>query len=217
MPIIRRIVAVAVFIGLALVALSRWRPRAYNRLFLYAGRSDDFPFGRAAVATIGPDHFAIETEFTYGDWSFVTSAANGRNKWLLLRNPEIGTAIGLIDHNFIFRIKNFYPTDALDFPWSYAVVNGRGCLMLVGRFAPGKLTLGFAQVLDDGSYIEWWRTELLDFPFTLGSPLIGLKSAHAWFINASDNGPSTLYIFDVEEPRYLEQPTVDRTVAPYSV
>jgi hypothetical protein len=155
------------------------------------------------VATIGPDHFAIESEFTYSDWSFVTSAANGENKWLLFHDYEIGTAIGLIDRNFIFRIKKFYAADALNFPWSYAVVDGRGYLMLVGSLQAGKLTLGFAQVLDDGTYVEWWRTELPAFPFSWGSPLVGLKSAHAWFTNEGENGPSTVYIFDVKHAQIL--------------
>jgi hypothetical protein len=205
MPLFRRIVAVAVFVGLSLIALSRLRPRGYNRLFLYAGRSDDFPFGRAAVATIAPDRFVIESEFTYSDWSFVTSAANGENKWLLFHNGEIGTAIGLIDDHFIFRIRQFYPADASNFPWSYAVVDGRGCLMLAGLSisTPGKLTLGFAQVLNDGSYIEWWREELPEFPFFFGTPLIGLRNAHAWFINASENGPATVYIFNIKLAQIL--------------
>jgi|GEM_PF-3603501 hypothetical protein len=204
MPIFRRVAAVAVFVGLALIALTRWRPRRYNRLFLYAVRTDDFPFGRAAVVTIGPDHFAIESEFTYSDWYFVTSAANGKNKWLLFNNYKIGTAIGLIDDNFIFRIKKFYSADSLEFPWTYAVVDGRGYLMLVG-FLQAGLTVGFGQVIDDdGTYVEWWRTELPGLPFSWGSPLIGLKSAHAWFTNdPAPGGPSTVYIFDVKEARIL--------------
>ena len=203
MPLFRRLAAVAVFVGLTLLALSRWRPRKYNRLFLYARRSDNFPFGRAAVATIGPDHFTIESEFTYGNWAFVTSAANGKNKWLLFHHYEIGTAIGLIDDKFIFRIRQFYAVDALDFRWSYAVVDGRGCLMLVGAFPLGKLTVGFAQVLNDGSYMEWWREEIPDFPFPWGNPLIGLGTAHAWFSNASENGPGTVYIFNIKLAQIL--------------
>jgi hypothetical protein len=131
MPLFRRVVAVAVFVWRALVALSRWPGRYimyrwYNRLFFYEVPSNNFPFSKAAVATIGPDHFAIETEFTYGDYYFVTSAANGKNKWLLFHYYNIGTTIGLIDHNFIFRIKKFYSADSLEFPWTYAVVDGRG-------------------------------------------------------------------------------------------
>jgi hypothetical protein len=157
------------------------------------------------VATIGQDHFAIETEFTYGDYYFVTSAANGKNKWLLFHYYNIGTTIGLIDHNFIFRIRKFYSADSLEFPWEYAVVDGRGYLMLVGLLPAHspKLTVGFGQVLDDGTYVEWWRTELPGLPFSFGYPLIGLKSAHAWFTDERGKGANTVYIFDIKHAQIL--------------
>lgn len=201
---IRRVATVLVFVG---VGLFVWilAKRKYNRLFFYSVRPNGVPFARAAVATIGPDHFAVESEFTYGDWSFVTSAANGENKWLFFQNSATGSAAtALIDDNFILRVSKYYPPGALDFPYTHAVVDGRGYLLLIGILRGGEQIVGFGQVLDDGTYVEWWRTQLSDFPFPYARKPIGLKKAHAWYVNHDQpGGGSTVYVFDVKHAQIV--------------
>jgi hypothetical protein len=203
-----RQVAKALVIGLsfatiARIALTRFRRRRKNRLFLYEIPTGTNSFGRAAVATIGPSYFQIESEYTYSDWTFVTSAAKGNNKWLFFHNYSTGSAAtGWIDTHFNVRNSKFYAPGSLDFPYYSAVVDGRGYLMCIGYGSPGKVLIGFAQVLDDGTYVEWWRTELSDFPNPDGAPIIGLKNAHTWFTN-NPGGGATVYIFDVKRGQML--------------
>src|SRR6478672_4170139 len=95
---IRRVVTVAAVVGLALYAWTRWRRNLFHRLFLYEAEIELNPFARAAVATISPNHFTIESEYTYGAWTYVTSAASGKKKWLLFYSVRTGSvATALID------------------------------------------------------------------------------------------------------------------------
>jgi hypothetical protein len=80
--------------------------------------------------------------------------------------------------------------------------------MLTGMISP-KVGVAFAQVLDDGSFVEWWRTDL-DIPFPRN--IVGLKDAHAWFANDYARGRGTVYIFDVKHGQMLSTRTFDREI-----
>jgi hypothetical protein len=167
----------------------------------------------AAVATISPDHFAIERTFLFGNWSTVISAASGNKNWLFLHDGNTGSAAtGLVDANFTFRRVKFYPPGSfVAWPYESAVVDGRGYLLLSGvalHHSPSKpVTVGFAQVLDDGSFVEWFRTEL-DIPYPRN--VVGLRDAHAWYENDATTGLATVYIFDVKTVRMLSSKKLDR-------
>ena len=128
--------------------------------------------------------------------------------------PGTGSgATGLIDDDFIFRIKKFYQPGTLDFPYYSTVVDGRGYLMLNGFPRAGIATVGLAQVLDDGTYWQLWKTGLPDFPFPYPETVIGLKNAHAWYKKDPHGGGSTVYIFDVKHAQFLSSRQWDAPLA----
>ena len=73
------------------------------------------------------------------------------------------------------------------------------------------MSVGFAQVLDDGTFVEWWRAERSDLPFPTEQPLIGLKNAHTWFANKNGGG-STVFLFDIKHGQVISQRDFDRTI-----
>lgn len=187
-----------------------------NCLFLYSYKvlkkyaDDPDGISMVAIATISPDDFSIERTFQFDDLNIVASAASGNKKWLLLHNLDAGTlTVGLINPDFSFYRYNFYPRGTFN-PWPYqsAVVDGRGYLMLSGaEFS--KVVIGFAQVLSDGTFVEWWRTTL-DIPYPRN--IVGLKDAHAWYENDYERGRGTVYIFDVKHAQMLSTRAFDREI-----
>lgn len=88
------------------------------------------------------------------------------------------------------------------------MVDGLGHLLLIGYNRAGGVVLGLAEVLEDGTFVEGWRT-VLDIPppdFNVSS-VVGLPNAHAWFssspaINQQSVGGSTV-IFDAKHARVI--------------
>lgn len=191
--------AAAAFGVIAAIALSRQR-RHSDRLFLYAEETDRYPFPRTGVASLNRNHFRVQREYASSAWTFVIAAANGKNKWLFLRNSTTrAAATAWLDQNHTLRIAQYYPPGALDFPFREAAVDGRGYLLLAGALRNGSPLLSFAQVLEDGAFTEWWRSEVPGFPQPRDGWLRGLRSGHIWFVNQpEDQGGSTVYIFDVK-------------------
>lgn len=113
----------------------------------------------------------------------------------------------MVDPDYTFRRVRVYPRGSYK-PWNWATVDGRGYLMLTGMLSP-KVGVGFAQVLEDGSFVEWWRTDL-DIPFA--TEIVGLRDAHAWFVNDSARNRGTVYIFDVKRGQMLSTRTFDREI-----
>lgn len=174
-----------------------------NRLLLYAARLYPNQPARAAIATISPFGFEVGSPFFFGDWTIVTSAATSKRKWLLLldtRNGDVATA--WVDRSSAIHIAKLYRGSALDFPYFQFGVDGRGCLALLST-AGGKTLLGFAQVLDDGTLVEWWHASRSDIPLADG-PIVGLRGAHAWFRNDPNLGNgSTVFVLDVKRGQLL--------------
>jgi hypothetical protein len=199
-----RIVGLAAAWGLAVAILIRRPARRLNRLFLLEPAYGKNMLARAAVATIGPNTFQIERSYAFAQWAFVTSAANGGNKWLLFHNLNGSAATGLIDDDYVFRQVKYYPPGSLsDFPFpNTAVVDGRGYLLATGRSPDNRTVAAFAQVLDDGSYVEWWRTALSDFQLPYLHKVIGLQDSHLVYSN-DNSGGSTVYVFDIKHARVL--------------
>jgi hypothetical protein len=177
-----------------------------NRLFLYSVRLYPIQPARAAVATIGPYGFEAGTFSFLGDWTLVASAATAKRKWLLFHDSRTGAAAtGWVDRSSLLQTVRHYPPGAIDFPFRMAAVDGRGNLMLLGFGTRGEALLGFAQVLDDGTFVEWWRTLRPDLLLPHG-PIAGLKESHAWFSNDRNNAPgSTVSILDVKRGQILGQ------------
>ena len=136
-------------------------------------------------------------------WDFITSARSGGKNWLLLSNLEDQTvATGLVDKNFVFKISQFYSKGSVSFPWQVVEPDGRGYLLMIGVPLKEGPTIGFGQVLDDGTFVEWWRTPSPNGLYP--SFAVGLKDAHAWYINdLSPATGSTVYIFDVKHAQIL--------------
>ena len=205
-----RIAITTTLVGLGLVALARiTRARRPNRLLLYryADRRQFFGdrarVGVALGATIGASGFYVERPVEIGVWDFITSARSGGKNWLLLSNNEEQTvATGSVDANFAFKIEKLYPNGSVSFPWQVVVANGLGHLLMIGVPLEGGPTVGFGQVLDDGTFVEWWRTPSPNGMYP--SFAVGLKDAHAWYIH--DPLPATgttVYIFDVKHAQIL--------------
>ena len=92
-------------------------------------------------------------------WDFITSARSGGKNWLLLSNLDTQTvATGLIDENFAFKISKIYPNGSSFFPWQVVAVDGRGYLLMTGLTKKEGPAFGFGEVLDDGTFVQWWRT-----------------------------------------------------------
>jgi hypothetical protein len=188
------------------------RYRRPNRLFLYSYQGwPDRPPGAsvAAVASIGPGFFQIENTFNFGDWTTVANARNGRNDWLFFHNRYNGAAeTGYVDHGFRYHTKTTYPPGTFsDWPFQFAVVNGLGQLLLLGYKGSGAV-VGLAEVLDDGTFVEWWRTEVdIPLPDFDVSSLVGLPNAHAWFSSspAQHQRPAggSVVVFDVKHARVV--------------
>ena len=217
-------VLTAVVAGVTGVALAhdlfrraRTPVRRSHRLFIYSPQAvkeyaNDPDVSIVAIATISADHFRIERTFPFEDLGIVASAAHGNKKWLLLENRQAGTlTVGLVNPDFSFHRVRFYPRGTFT-PWRFmvAAVDGRGYLMLSGTSrSPSKVLIGFAEVLDDGTFVEWWRTEL-DIPFPVY--IVGLKDAHAWYDNDYKTGRGTVYIFDVKRAQMLSSRSFDREI-----
>jgi hypothetical protein len=139
--------------------------------------------GVALGATIDASGFYVERPVEIGVWDFITSARRHGKNWLLLSNSsqEQTVSTGRVDDNFAFKIKKLYPNGSVSFPWQVVVTDGLGHLLMIGLPIKGEPIFGFGQVLDDGTFVEWWRT-----PFPNGMypyRAFGLKDAHAWYIN----------------------------------
>ena len=213
MPTLSQMAVTSTFVGLSLVALSRTtrarRHKPPNRLLLYryAARrqfyGDKARVGVALGATISWSGFQVERAIKMEPWDFITSAASGGKNWLLLSNLDDQTvATGSIDENFEFKIAKFYPKGWVSFPWQVVETNGLGHLLMIGSLTNGGPTIGFGQVLEDGTFVEWWRTPSPNslYPYFA----VGLKDAHAFYIN--DPLPATgttVYIFDVKHAQIL--------------
>jgi hypothetical protein len=190
--------------------------RLPNRLFLYSYKGlfeqpeDPDGLSMAAVATISPGFFQFEDSFPFGDWSTVASAANGKKKWLFLHNRDDGSAqTGSVDNRYRYQItKNCPPGTFSDWPYHFTVVNGLGYLLLIGNNPGGGVAVGLGEVLDDGTFVEWWRTVLnIPGPDNNTNSVVGLPKAHAWFsssplVNQQPAGGSTI-IFDVKHAQVL--------------
>lgn len=183
----------------------RWRvvPKT-NRLFLYSIRLNERELARGAVASIGPGFFQAESPFAYGDWTLVASAATPKRKWLLFYDSRTGAAAtAWVDRSGLLQTGKSYPHGTLTFPYQIMAADGRGCLMLWGAGFEGKSHIGFAQVLDDGTFVEWWRTERLNFPLPSG-PVAALADCHIWFTNDRAPGQgSTVHLFDIKSGQFL--------------
>ncbi|MEO6327361.1 MAG: hypothetical protein ABIO55_00425, partial [Ginsengibacter sp.] len=199
--------AIAVFAAINIIRLVRRWVSVPNRLFFYSPIFRDKMLATGAVATLAPNFFSLEPSFTlFEDFSFVTSAATKKKKWLLFHKSDGSGCTAFVDRNYIFNVIKYYPPNALsDWPWEYVKVDGRGYLLLIGlpfhEDTGGKLHVGFAQVLDDGTYVEWWRTLL---PMSYPDWIVGLPGAHAWYVKDKAPGVGgTLYIFDVKHAQIL--------------
>ena len=163
-----------------------------------------------AIATISPDDFSIERTFQFDDLNIVASAASGNKKWLLLHNLDTGTlTVGLINPNFSFYRYKFLPARHIQ-PLALPVSGRRRSgLSDAERRRFSKVVIGFAQVLSDGTFVEWWRTTL-DIPYPRN--IVGLKDAHAWYENDYERGRGTVYIFDVKHAQMLSTRAFDREI-----
>lgn len=222
MPSNGRIAALVALLGVGAVALIGRVSVRPGRLFLYSYKSQNKGPGGvggtsvATVATIAPGYFRVENVFPFGDWSTVAGAARGGKNWLFLHNRKDGSAAtGLVDRNFTFQPAKYYPPGTYaDWPYTYTVANGRGDLLSVGPTGTGDTRVGFAQVLDDGTFVEWWRTVLPGPGPSYGArwhaTVVGLPDAHAWLrsdppgpTGASPPGGCTVTVFDAKHATRL--------------
>jgi hypothetical protein len=210
-PPIVWIATTATLVGLGLVALARRTTRAKpaNRLLLYryADRrqyvGDTARLGIAVAATITPSGFYVESQVEMEAWDLITSARSGGKNWLLLINHQDETvATGLVDENFKFKISQRYPYGSPFFPWQTIEPNNLGYLLLSGIVEPDGSMIGFGQVLDDGTLMEWWRKPLpIDM---LPQVAFGFKDVHAWYVNDPAPGVgATVYIYDIKHAQVL--------------
>ena len=187
-------------------ALLRSRVRVLpktNRVFLYSVRIYPNQPARAAIATISPFGFQVGSASFLGDWTSVTGAATANRKWLLLHDRRTGSlATAWVDRDLILHTAKTYLLGAINYPFHTAGVDGRGCLALLGGGGPDPLLLGFAQVLDDGTFVEWWRTPRSDLRLADG-PIVGLTDTHAWFSNDRAGSGSTLFLVDVKRGQIM--------------
>ena len=209
-PSILKIATTTTFVGLTLAALGRTtRAKPANRLLLYryADRKqfygDKARVGVALGATITPNGFYIEKPVQMDAWDFITSARSGGKNWLLLSNLDTQTvATGLIDENFVFKISQLYPNGSASFPWQVVEADRRGYLLMIGVLQKEGPTFGFGEVLDDGTFVEWWRTPSPNGMFPRYA--VGLRDAHAFYVD--DPTPATgttVYVFDVKHSQIL--------------
>ena len=140
----------------------------------------------------------------------MADATNGKKKWLFLHNRYNGSAeTGSIDSHYRYQSTMKYPPGTFsDWPYEFTVVNGLGYLLLIGYEREGGVVVGLGEVLDDGTFVEWWRTVLnVPVPDFNASSVVGLPKAHAWFssspaVNQQPAGGSTI-IFDVKHAQVL--------------
>jgi hypothetical protein len=190
------------------------RVRLPSRLFFYSYRPaktnerDRQSF--AAVATITLDGFNTVRSFPqdmFGQWTVVANA--GKN-WLFFHNLYSGAAAtGLITGDriadgFAFVQAKDYSVGALTPGYTHVAVDGRGYLLLAVGLTNGRTQIGFAQVLDDGTFVHYWASEIdIPAPDSLrgGASLVGLSSAHAWL--SSKRGVSTVFLVDIKHGKVL--------------